>query len=107
MRNDDCELGYVPREEARIIAPLLDAGAEAEGAVHRVWETPEGKVVPILLVKVRRGNADLSVTPTRERPGTAQSSKTADDARTGCGCGTVVCLALLLLVLLLSQFGAR
>ena len=73
LGDDDCELGYVPREEARPIAPLLDAGAEAEATVHRLWETPEGKVVPILLVKVRRGNADLSVTPTRERRSTART----------------------------------
>ena len=75
MGNDDCELGYVPREEARTIAPLVDAGAEAQAAVHRLWETPEGKVVPILMVKVRRGNADLSVTLTRERRSTARSRK--------------------------------
>jgi HIRAN domain len=107
LGDDDCELGYVPQEEARSIAPLLDAGAEAEATVHRLWETPEGKVVPILLVKVRRGNADLSVSPTRERRSTARTSKRAEDARPGYGCGTAVCLALLVLVLFLSQFAAR
>jgi hypothetical protein len=58
---DDCELGYVPREDACDIAPLLDAGAEAEATVRRLWETPDtGYVVPMVLVKVRQGNADVS-----------------------------------------------
>jgi HIRAN domain len=57
LGDDDCELGYVPREEARDIAPLLDAGAEADARVRRLWETPEGKVVPIVLAKVRQGDA--------------------------------------------------
>jgi HIRAN domain len=58
LGDDDCELGYVPREGARDIAPLLDAGAEADARVHRLWETPEGEVVPIVLANVRQGYAD-------------------------------------------------
>ena len=59
LGGDDRELGYVRREEARDIAPLLDAGAEADVRVHRLWETPDdGHVVPIVLVKVRQGDTD-------------------------------------------------
>ena len=61
LGHDDCELGYVPRDEARTVAPLLDGGAEADVIVTRLWETPEGQVVPIVLAKVRRGDADPSV----------------------------------------------
>ena len=61
LGHDDCELGYVPRDEARTVAPLLDGGAEADVIVSRLWETPEGQVVPIVLAKVRRGDADPSV----------------------------------------------
>jgi HIRAN domain-containing protein len=108
----DCELGYVPREEGRKLAPLLDAGAEADGVVRRLWETPEGQIVPILLVKVRRGDADASISE-QPRGGTvlppqsagAARRKTAArsgaDARRGCGCGAAVCVALLFLVFLM------
>jgi len=61
LSDDDCELGYVPREEALAIAPLMDAGADATGTVRRVRETPDGKAVPILQIKVRRGDVDPSV----------------------------------------------
>jgi hypothetical protein len=65
---DDCELGYVRREEASDIAPLLDGGAEADVRVHRLWETPDGNVVPIVLVKVRQGDTDPSVVQPRPQP---------------------------------------
>ena len=81
LGDDDCELGYVRREEARDIAPLLDAGAEADARVHRLWETPDGNVVPIVLVKVRQGDADPAAvkrTPTapkRNRPSPENGSR--------------------------------
>ena len=40
VREADCELGYVPREEARTMAPLLDAGADAEAKIHRLGFAP-------------------------------------------------------------------
>ena len=88
LGDDDCELGYVPREEARDIARLLDAGAEADTRVHRLWETPEGKVVPIVLVKVRQGYADPSTVTRsrRRRSGVDPVSRTAPAAKPqGCG----------------------
>jgi hypothetical protein len=109
----DCELGYVPREKARELAPLLDAGAEADAVVRRLWETPdERQIVPILLVKVRRGDADASISE-QPRGGTVLPPKSADDvrrktgarsgadARRGWGCGAAVCGALLLLMFLM------
>ena len=54
LAEDDCELGYVPREEARDMALLLDAGAEAEARVRRLWETPEGQIVPIIIAASSR-----------------------------------------------------
>lgn len=86
LAEDDCELGYAPREEARDIARLLDAGAEAAASVRRLWETPEGKVVPILLVEVRQGDADPSIKkPTPSRYVGEHSLSTADAAGRGCG----------------------
>ena len=92
-----CEVGYVPREEARTMTPLLDAGASAEASVHRLWETPEGQIVPILLVKVRRGDlpeAAASVLLTAGRK-TASTS----NAKAPGGCATALVLVVLALVL--------
>jgi hypothetical protein len=66
LDGDDSELGYVPREKARDIAGLLEAGAEAETAIRRLWETPDGHVVPIVRARIRRGemrNAAVPRTP--------------------------------------------
>jgi hypothetical protein len=67
LGGDECELGYVRREEAGDIAPLLDAGAEADVRVHRLWETPDGNVVPIVLVEVRQGDNDGSIVQPRSQ----------------------------------------
>lgn len=113
LGDDDCELGYVPRDEARTIAPLLDAGAEAEVKVHRLWETPEGTIVPIVLVKIRQGDADpAAVKPspasrsgpaTVPRPAAAAPAPVAPTAAApkpkGCGATAAGLLLLLLLVL--------
>lgn len=109
LGDDDCELGYLPREKAQDIAPLLDAGAEAEAIVARLWETPAGQTVPILRVKVRRGDADTSksigssdaVSPPLAAK-LSQPNRTARSAteRPGCGCGTAVFLFLLLVLVL-------
>lgn len=111
LGSDDCELGYVRREEARDIAPLLDAGAEADVRVHRLWETPDEKVVPIVLVKIRQGDTDPSIVkPRSKREPTisVRGSGTSPTAtkRTGCGAITVgVLLLLLVLTLVLAYFG--
>lgn len=120
LGQDDCELGYVPREEACDLAPLLDAGAEAETNVRRLWETPDGKVVPIVFARVRRGNALAPIAQPTPRRGSAAAAtdirtdklgtirspattaKTAEAPRPGGGCATAVCLSVLVLALLVG-----
>jgi hypothetical protein len=100
LGDDDCELGYVPREEARKMAPLLDAGAAIDATIHRLWETPDGKIVPIVLAKVRQGDADpaaLNVPPGRK--GTDAGSKASAAKPQGCGCGAAAALVGLVLLL--------
>ena len=99
LGDDDCELGYVPREEAIKIAPLLDAGAEAEARVHRLWETPDDKIVPIVLVKVRQGSADPSAKTASTGSGIDAASRTAPVSKSR-GYGLAAAAVLLLLVLL-------
>lgn len=102
LGDDDCELGYVPREEARDMAPLLDVGAEAHATVRKLWETPDGKVVPIVFARVRRGDSDPSIVKPRHRQRSTQAtSRTAEAARSGSGCATAVCCFAFLLLLLL------
>jgi hypothetical protein len=127
LGGDDCELGYVRRDEARDIAPLLDAGAEADVRVHRLWETPDGNVVPFVLVKVRQGDAAPSIVKPQsehesavtvqsivkshaqhERMITVQRSETPPTAtkRLGWGAITVgVLLFLLVLISVVTYFG--
>ncbi len=42
LTSTDEELGYVPRDLAKQMAPLLDAGAEASVVVRKFWHTPSG-----------------------------------------------------------------
>jgi hypothetical protein len=110
---DDCELGYVPRVEAALMAPLLDSGAEAEATIRRLWETPEDQhIVPILVVTIRRGEsnaAPVQPLPRQRRSRLITSTRKAGN-RAGCaGCGctsTTVCLVLLL-ALCLAAFAMR
>jgi hypothetical protein len=101
LGDDDCELGYVPREDAVDIAPLLDAGAEADAKIRRLWETPEGQIVPIVVATIRRGNADASLTAVspNQRVGNRASRRSAKPEKSGAGCATALCIALLVLVL--------
>jgi hypothetical protein len=106
LADGDCELGYVPREEASVIARLMDGGADVRATVRRLWETPEGKIVPILLVIVRRGDADSAAQPVAGGAKHRQTrvrirNKDATPVRQGSGCASaVVCCLLLLLVLI-------
>ena len=100
LGENDCELGYVGREEAADMAPLLDSGAQAEATVSRLWETPEGQIVPILLVKVRRGDSGLSrLQPTDGRRSSRQSATTKESGNSpGCGYLSAACLAVFLAI---------
>ena len=90
-----------PREDARDMALLLDAGAEADARVRRLWETPEGQIVPIVVATIRRGGADLAidVRVTARRSANDTSSRSPQATRPGTGCAVAMCLALLVLTL--------
>jgi hypothetical protein len=81
LGGDDSELGYVRRDEARDIAPFLDDGAEADVRVHRLWETPEGNVVPIVVARVRQGDTDPCVVRPRSEPGPALTVRSLGNPR--------------------------
>jgi hypothetical protein len=104
-----CEVGYVPREEAQVIAPLLDEGALAESCVRRIWETPAEQLVPILSVKIRRGSSAAEVVPPTRRADAARGARAtrveSSAPRPGCGCATAA-LAVALLTLFAVVFGA-
>ena len=103
LSEDDSELGYVPREEARAMARLLDQGAEAEARVRRLWETPNGEVVPIVAAKIRRGDAEASISGVRPTSRQAREKRTSNSSKRaperGCGCLTLFGFALLALSL--------
>jgi hypothetical protein len=57
LANDGTELGYVPREEALEMAPLLDAGASAEATVKKIVQTSDGLyVIPVVISILRHGD---------------------------------------------------
>jgi hypothetical protein len=58
LAEDGTELGYVPREDAKQMAPLLDAGAEVQATVKKLLETAEGDVLPVVISILRRGGGD-------------------------------------------------
>jgi hypothetical protein len=49
------ELGYVPRELAKQMAPLLDAGADVEATVKKLLTSAEGCALPVIISTLRRG----------------------------------------------------
>jgi hypothetical protein len=65
---DDTELGYVPREEAKQMAPLLDAGATVAATVKKLWTTPDDEhVIPIIFSTLHHaGYVPAATAETRE-----------------------------------------
>ena len=96
-------MGYVPRDEALKMAPLLDAGAEVDATVRRLWETPDdARIVPIVQAKVRRGDADPSLVG--RVPGQLATNETATAVKvtpSRPGCATLLCLTVILFVVVL------
>jgi hypothetical protein len=90
------------------MVPLLDAGAEVEATVNRLWETPDdAKIVPIVVAKLRRGASLVpSAAPVRvagaSEPVTTRpaASATAEVQRSGLDWGVVRGLAIVLALLL-------
>jgi hypothetical protein len=52
------ELGYVPREDAKQMAPFLDAGAEVDATVKKLLNRAEGDTLPVVISTLRRGGGD-------------------------------------------------
>ena len=103
LSEDDCEIGYVPSEEAALIAPMLDGGAEPEAAICRLWETPENHdLVPILAVTVRRGESNAApVQPLRRERRSRPLTPRREAVNRGgcCGCATAaVCVVVSLAI---------
>ena len=48
------ELGYVPREDAKAIAPLMDAGGWVDATIKKLLETREGWTLPVVVSKLYR-----------------------------------------------------
>jgi len=88
------------------MAALVDAGAVVDATIHRLWETPEGKIVPIVLAKVRRGDLDSSVVIRRtvksRTAGRRASQQSAPPAARGCATAGVL---LLMVVFLYARCG--
>jgi hypothetical protein len=59
------ELGYVPREDAAVMAPLLDAGGWVEATVKKVIEARSGHTLPIIVSTMYRHGVER---PTPARP---------------------------------------
>lgn len=58
------ELGYVPREDAAVMAPLLDVGAWVEATVKKVIEARSGHTLPVIISTMYRHGVERP-TPAR------------------------------------------
>jgi hypothetical protein len=52
------ELGYVPREDAGVMAPLLDAGGWVEATVKKVIEARSGHTLPVIISTMYRHDVE-------------------------------------------------
>ena len=104
LAEDGRELGYVPREDARRMARLLDAGAEAEAKVRRLWETPDGGVVPIIASQLR--HVDTPAAPVSRRLKSAADPPGSHPASAARGYPLVL-VSIVLLVVIWAAYCAR
>jgi hypothetical protein len=72
------ELGYVPRELARQMAPLMDAGADVEATVKKLLTTAEGYTLPVVISTLRRGDTSA---PETSRPSASATRSAAAASR--------------------------
>jgi hypothetical protein len=63
LTHGGAELGYVPRELAKQMAPLLDAGAEVEATVKKLLTSHEGYTLPVVISTLRRRGTSSPATP--------------------------------------------
>jgi hypothetical protein len=59
------ELGYVPREDAKAMAPLMDAGGWVDATIKKLLETREGWTLPVVVSKLYRQEFERA----RSQPG--------------------------------------
>lgn len=59
------ELGYVPREDAKAMAPLMDAGGWVDATIKKLLETREGWTLPVVVSKLYRQEVERP----RSQPG--------------------------------------
>jgi len=52
------ELGYVPREDAAVMAPLLDAGGWVEATVKKIIEARSGHTLPVIISTMYRHSVE-------------------------------------------------
>jgi len=90
LSEDGSELGYVPRFEASEMAPLLDAGAEAQARVKKLLETDDGYTLPVVISKLWPEGASPSEDVSRR--------SAADQPHRGCSCLGVLVIVTITLV---------
>jgi hypothetical protein len=56
LTDDGTELGYVPRQDARQMAPLLDSGADVKATIKKLLQTDEGHVLPVVISTILQGD---------------------------------------------------
>ena len=71
------ELGYVPREYTSQMASLLDAGAEYEATVKKIWERNDGYIVPIIVSVLRNEGATDELDNRSQQPKRVRSAAPA------------------------------
>lgn len=89
------------------MAPLLDAGADAEAKIHRLWETPDGHVVPILVATLRQGSAApraLQLGPRPSEPTVADSNISRPTGNENSTAVWFLAIGALLMALLLAGY---
>lgn len=101
------DIGYVPREDAALLAPLLDAGGVYSARCKKILDGRHYPI-PVVYAQVFRGNQAIPNT-FRQSEAPAKSDRTklavgASGSGTGCGgCATIVisiCSAIALLIFL-------
>lgn len=118
LSTDDAELGYVPRENASQMAPLIDSGAQVNATVKKLWEANDGHIIPIVIANLLHQHHASATSveprsplrsPLRSSPEPAPVRSAAIPpaaARRGCGFVLVLCmLALALVVIAWARVG--
>jgi hypothetical protein len=85
-------IGFMPNEQARYHAQLLDAEYRVEASVYKIWKSKQdGQIVPIIRARFRAPAGDAGVRPLT---GVDPASRNATRANRPVGClgRLVICL---------------